>query len=80
MDAVWGNAPAPNELRAALRQMSLTLLLITRVNFWALVEAFLWLRDESGDDKSVSVTFVYDSEVAKGLVNGTLGHHNRILN
>ena len=26
------------------------------------------MRDESGDDKSVSVTFVYDSEVAKGLV------------
>ena len=23
MDAVWGNAPAPNELHAALRQMSL---------------------------------------------------------
>ena len=35
---------------------------------WALAEAFLWLRDESGDDKSVSVTLIYDSEVAKGLV------------
>ena len=35
---------------------------------WALAEAFLWLRDESGDDKSVSVTLTYDSEVAKGLV------------
>ena len=35
---------------------------------WALAEAFLWLRDKSGDDKSVSVTLVYDSEVAKGLV------------
>ena len=35
---------------------------------WALAEAFLWLRDESGDDKTVSVTLVYDSEVAKGLV------------
>ena len=23
MDALWGNAPAPNELHAALRQMSL---------------------------------------------------------
>ena len=33
-----------------------------------LAEVFLWLRDESGDDKSVAVTFVYDSEVAKGLV------------
>ena len=32
-----------------------------------LAEAFLWLRDESGDDKSVAVTLVYDS-VAKGLV------------
>ena len=32
---------------------------------WALAEAFLWLRDESGDDKSVSVTLIYDSEVAK---------------
>ena len=31
-------------------------------------EALLWLRDESGNDKSVSVTLVYDSEVAKGLV------------
>ena len=35
---------------------------------WALDEAFLWLRDESVDDKSVSVTLVYDSEVARGLV------------
>ena len=35
---------------------------------WALAEAFLWLRDESGDDKTISVTLVYDSEVAKGLV------------
>ena len=35
---------------------------------WALAEAFLWLRDESGDDKKVPVTLVYNSEVAKGLV------------
>ena len=35
---------------------------------WVLAEAFLCLRDESGDDKSVSVTLVYDSDVAKGLV------------
>ena len=34
---------------------------------WALAEAFLWLRDESGDDRSVPVTLVYDSEVARGL-------------
>ena len=34
---------------------------------WALAEAFLWLRDESGDDRSVPVTLVYDSEVATGL-------------
>ena len=34
---------------------------------WALAEAFLWLRDESGDYKFVAVTVVYDS-VAKGLV------------
>ena len=34
---------------------------------WALAEAFLWLRDESGDNKSIPVTLVYDSEVAKGL-------------
>ena len=34
---------------------------------WALAEAFLWLHDESGDDRSVPVTLVYDSEVAKGL-------------
>ena len=34
---------------------------------WALAEAFLWLRDESGDNKSVPVILVYDSEVAKGL-------------
>ena len=32
-----------------------------------MAEAFLWLRDESGDDRSVPVTLVYDSEVAKGL-------------
>ena len=35
---------------------------------WALAEALLWLRDESGDDKSASMTLHYDSEVAKGLV------------
>ena len=35
---------------------------------WALAEAFLWWRDESGGDRSVSVTLFYDSEVAKGLV------------
>ena len=39
---------------------------------WTLAEACLWLRDESGDDKSVAVTFVYDSEVAKGLVRHKL--------
>ena len=44
----------------------------------SVAEAFLWLRDESGDDKSVSVTLVYDSEVAKGLVTEPW-HHNRIL-
>ena len=35
---------------------------------WALAEAFLWLRDESGDNKSIPVTLVYDSEVAKALM------------
>ena len=39
-----------------------------RGELWALAEAFFWLRDESGDDKNVSVTLIYDSEVAKGLV------------
>ena len=35
---------------------------------WALAEVLLWLRDESGDNRSVSVTLVFDSEVAKGFV------------
>ena len=34
---------------------------------WALAEAFLWLRDESGDDGSLPATLVYDSEFAKGI-------------
>ena len=34
---------------------------------WVLAEAFLWLRDESGDDRSVPVTLVYDSEVLRAL-------------
>ena len=35
---------------------------------WQSLEAFLWLRAESRHDKSVAVTFVCESEVAKGLV------------
>ena len=35
---------------------------------WALAEAFLWLRDESGDNGCTPVTLVYDSMVAFGLV------------
>ena len=31
------------------------------------------MRDESGDDKSVSVSLVYDSEAAKGLVTKSWG-------
>ena len=39
---------------------------------WALAEAFLWLRDEAGDDRSVPVPLVYDSEVAKPAAKGLI--------
>ena len=39
---------------------------------WALAEAFLWLRDKSGDDKSFPITNMYDSQVAKGLTTEPL--------
>ena len=45
---------------------------------WALAEAFLWLRDESGDNRSVPVTFVYDSEVAKGLITESWAPMNHL--
>ena len=40
---------------------------------WALAEAFLWLRDESGDDKTVSVTLVYDFGGCTGPSDRTMG-------
>ena len=61
----WGEVLTDDRDPRALGADSLT---NNSGELWALAEAFLWLRDESGDDKSVSVTFVYDSEVAKGLV------------
>ena len=61
----WGEVLTDDRDPRALGADSLT---NNSGELWASAEAFLWLRDESGDDKSVVVTFVYDSEVAKGLV------------
>ena len=61
----WGEVLTDDRDPRALGADSLT---NNSGELWALAEAFLWLRDESGDDKSVSVTLIYDSEVAKGLV------------
>ena len=61
----WGEVLTDDRDPRALGADSLT---NNSGELWALAEAFLWLRDESGDDKSVAVTVVYDSEVAKGLV------------
>ena len=62
----WGEVLIDDRDPRALGADSLT---NSAGELWALAEAFLWLRDESGDNKSVSVTtFVYDSEVAKGLL------------
>ena len=64
----WGEVLTDDRDPRALGADSLT---NNSGELWPLAEAFLWLRDESGD-KSVSVTFVYDSEVA-GSCDGTLG-------
>ena len=61
----WGEVLTDDRDPRALGADSLT---NNSGELWALAEALLWLRDESGDDKSVSGTLVYDSEVAKGLV------------
>ena len=61
----WGEVLTDDRDPRALGADSLT---NNAGELWALAEAFLWLRDESGDDKTVSVTLIYDSEVAKGLV------------
>ena len=45
---------------------------------WVLAEAFLRLRDESGDDRPVPATFVYDTEVARGLLTESLGPQNHL--
>ena len=66
----WGEVLTDDRDPKALGADSLT---NNSGELWALAEAFLWLRDESGDDKSVSVTLVYDSEVAKGPSSKTLG-------
>ena len=61
----WGEVLTDDRDPRALGADSLT---NNSGELWALAEAFLWLRDDSGDDKSVSVTLIYDSEVAKDLV------------
>ena len=60
----WGEVLVDDKDPRALGAESLT---NNAAELWALAEAFLWLRDESGDNKSVPVTLVYDSEVGKGL-------------
>ena len=61
----WGEVLTDDRDARALGADSLTNI---SGELWAHAEALLWLRDESGDDKTVSVTLIYDSEVAKGLV------------
>ena len=60
----WGEVLVDDKNTRALGAESLT---NNAAELWALAEAFLWLRDDSGDNKSIPVTLVYDSEVAKGL-------------
>ena len=60
----WGEVLVDDKDPRALGAESLT---NNAAELWALAEAFLWLRDESGDNKSIPITLVYDSEVAKGL-------------
>ena len=56
------------QLRTILVHLVTSSCLLGSGELCALAEAFLWLRDESVDDKAGSVTLVYNSEVAKGLV------------
>ena len=66
----WGEVLVDDKDPRALGAESLT---NNAAELWALAEAFLWLRDESGDNKSVPVTLVYDSEVAKGVDDRAMG-------
>ena len=45
---------------------------------WAIAEALLWLKHESNDSGRVPVTFVYDSEVAKGLITEPWAPHSHL--
>ena len=72
----WGEVLTDDRDPRALGADSLT---NNSGELWALAEAFLWLRDESGDDKSVSVTLIYDLRWQRAW-SQNLGHHNRILN
>ena len=45
---------------------------------WALAEALLWLKNESGDSGRVPVILVYDSEVARGLVTEPWAPHSHL--
>ena len=45
---------------------------------WALAEALLWLKNESNDSGRVPVTFVCDSEVAKGLITKPWAPHSHL--
>ena len=45
---------------------------------WAIAEALLWLKNESNDSGRVPVTFVYDSEVAKGLITEPWAPHSHL--
>ena len=73
--ACWGEVLVDNQDPRALGAESLT---NNAAELWALAEAFLWLRDESGDDKSVPVTLVYDSEVARGLTTEPWAPHSHV--
>ena len=66
----WGEVVIDDKDNRALGADSLT---NKSGELWALAEAFLWLRNESGDGKCVSVTLIYNSEVSKCLVTEPWG-------
>ena len=59
--------PRPCLLLKRLRRLVGLSCVVQREGMLDCPDAFLWLRGESGDNKAVPVTLVYDSEVAKRL-------------
>ena len=74
--AAWGEVLVDDRDPRALGADELT---NNAAELWALAEAFLWLRDESGDDGSLPVTLVYDSEFAIRASRLSRGPRNRTL-